>query len=52
MISTYQVFPQPDDYSPSGITIDGAHFGLGGQPPVATSHGWGNMGWLRFRWHW
>jgi hypothetical protein len=29
-----------------GITVDGVHNQLGGQPPVATSRGWGQKpGW-------
>jgi hypothetical protein len=32
--------------APAGIVIDGAVYPLDGQPPVAASHGWGDMGWL------
>lgn len=46
MITTYPVVVQPQDYSPSGVVIDGAVYVLAGQPPVATSKGWGNMSWL------
>jgi hypothetical protein len=51
MITTYPVDPQPDDYAPSGVMIDGVVYQLGGQPPLAVSHGWGNLSWLfsRFR---
>lgn len=37
------------DYAPDGIWVDGIHFGLDGQPPVAKSHGWGDLSWLRGR---
>jgi hypothetical protein len=33
--------------TPSGIIIDGAVYQLAGQPPVARSHGWGNLSFLR-----
>jgi hypothetical protein len=36
--------------TPSGYVIDGAVYGLEGQPPPATSKGWGNLSWLR-RWY-
>ena len=29
----------------SGIKIDGVEYPLDGQPPVAVSHGWGNLSW-------
>jgi hypothetical protein len=48
MIASYPVVPQPEDYAPSGVLIDGAVYPLAGQPPVATSKGWGNMSWLFF----
>jgi hypothetical protein len=35
--------------TPSGVVIGGAAYQLPGQPPVARSHGWGNMSWLAFR---
>ncbi len=35
------------DSSPGGVVIDNAVYPLAGEPPVATSHGWGNMSWLR-----
>jgi hypothetical protein len=31
---------------PSGVLIDGAIYALQGQPPVAVSHGWGNLSFL------
>jgi hypothetical protein len=31
--------------SPSGIVIQGVYYSLGGQPPTAVSHGWGNTSW-------
>ena len=34
------------DGLPYGIVIDGAHYALEGQPPTATSKGWGDVGWL------
>lgn len=34
------------DHSPSGISIQGVHYGLAGQPPIATTKGWGNLGFL------
>jgi hypothetical protein len=46
MIRSYPVVPTPEDYTPSGVIIDGAVYQLAGQPPVATSKGWGNMSWL------
>lgn len=49
MIAEYPICPQPEDYLPSGTVIDGAVYQLGGQPPVATSKGWGNMSWLFWR---
>ena len=50
--------PQPaaevrtPDYGPTrpqtwGTTVDGEKFQLDGQPPPATSGGWGDMSWLR-----
>lgn len=46
MISTYQVNPSPDDCAVSGVVIDGAVYGLQGQPPVAVSGGWGNLSFM------
>jgi hypothetical protein len=34
---------------PSGIVIDGAVYPLEGQPPIAVSHGWGDLTWLRWK---
>jgi hypothetical protein len=42
----------PEDCTPSGIIIDGAWYALGGQPPIAVSHGWGLIGWARQWWRW
>jgi hypothetical protein len=33
---------------PSGVVIDGAVYPVAGEPPVATSKGWGDMSW----WYW
>jgi hypothetical protein len=46
MITSFPVVPQSDDYGPSGVVIDGAVYALGGQPPLATSQGWGDMSWV------
>jgi hypothetical protein len=35
--------------SPSGVVLDSAAYQLDGQPPGATSDGWGDMGWLLWR---
>jgi hypothetical protein len=32
-------------HSPFGITVDGVQTPLEGEPPVAKSHGWGNLSW-------
>jgi hypothetical protein len=40
MDSWVPVVPEPDDYAVSGIDIDGARYGLEGQPDIAVSHGW------------
>jgi hypothetical protein len=32
--------------TPSGVIVGGATFQLEGQPPVATTHGWGNLSFL------
>lgn len=40
------VAPDPADYAVSGIDIDGVNYPLGGQPPVAVSHGWGDLSFL------
>jgi hypothetical protein len=45
----YALSPDPDDYTPSGVLIDGAIYSLAGQPPAAKSRGWGYMGWLFWR---
>jgi hypothetical protein len=45
-IAEYPVTPEPDDYAPSGIQIDGSVYSLAGQPVIAKSHGWGNMAWF------
>jgi len=51
MISTQHIGLAPsDDYAPSGVIIDGVNYRLGGQPPIATSKGWGSMSWLLFPW--
>ena len=31
---------------PSGVLIDGGVYPLAGQPPLATSNGWGNLSWM------
>ena len=46
MINEYPVVPEVDDYMPSGALIDGAIYSLAGQPPMAKSHGWGNLAWM------
>jgi hypothetical protein len=33
----------------AGVVIDNAVYPLAGEPPIATSRGWGDMSWLR---HW
>ena len=38
--------PENAEHIPSGIVVDGAVYPLEGQPPVATTHGWGNLSWL------
>ena len=38
--------PERNGRTGSGIVVDGAVYQLEGQPPVAQSHGWGNMTWL------
>jgi hypothetical protein len=35
--------------SGSGIVVDGVAYQLAGQPPIATSHGWGDLSW--WMWH-
>jgi hypothetical protein len=40
---------EPYDGERDGITTDGVHHGLDGQPPVAKSRGWGDLSWLRRR---
>lgn len=30
----------------SGVVIDGAVYQLDGQPPLAVSHGWGNLSFM------
>jgi hypothetical protein len=35
---------------PLGVVIDGVVYPLEGQPPVAVSHGWGDLSWLVRRW--
>jgi hypothetical protein len=35
--------------TPSGVVIDGNVSQLAGQPPVAQSHGWGDLSFLRHR---
>jgi hypothetical protein len=42
----YPLVPNPDDYLPAGVAIDGAVYSLAGQSPAARSKGWGYMGWL------
>jgi hypothetical protein len=32
--------------TPTGIVVDGVVYPLAGQPPVAVSHGWGNLAFL------
>jgi hypothetical protein len=34
---------------PAGVVIDDTVYPLAGEPPVAQSHGWGDLSWLR-RW--
>jgi hypothetical protein len=43
------ICPENGDHIPSGIVVDGAVYPLEGQPPVARSHGWGDLSWLRWR---
>lgn len=46
MDGTYSACGGTDDPRlPYGIMIDGAIYPLGGQPPLAVSHGWGDMSW-------
>lgn len=33
-------------HSGQAFTVDGYPAPLEGEPPIATSHGWGNLGWL------
>jgi hypothetical protein len=33
-------------HSGQAFTVDGYPAPLQGEPPIATSHGWGNLGWL------
>lgn len=43
-------FIGPDRSGTSGgLVIDGAVYALEGEPPVAASHGWGDLAWLRWR---
>jgi hypothetical protein len=35
--------------TPAGVVIDGAVYALEGEPPAATSKGWGDLGWLMWR---
>lgn len=45
------LWPEGVQYLPSGIEIDGAVYPLAGQPPVAQTHGWGDMAWaIRDKW--
>jgi hypothetical protein len=32
--------------SVAGVVIDGAVYPLAGEPPVAVTHGWGDLRWL------
>src|SRR5712691_8665211 len=42
--------PERNGRSSSGIVVDGVAYQLAGQPPLAQSHGWGDLGWaLRAR---
>lgn len=38
--------PRPS--STGGVVLDGAVYPLAGEPPVASSRGWGDMSWLRW----
>jgi hypothetical protein len=40
---------RPGVTSQGGVVIDGVVYPLEGEPPVAVSKGWGDMGWTRFR---
>jgi hypothetical protein len=40
------MWPEHNGKLASGIVVDGVGYQLAGQPPVAQSHGWGDMGWL------
>lgn len=33
-------------HSGQAFTVDGYAVPLEGEPPIATSHGWGNLGWM------
>jgi hypothetical protein len=41
----------PDLVPPLGVVIDGVVYALDGQPPMAVSHGWGDLSWLAWRWY-
>lgn len=41
---TYRGGPSPK--SAAGVVIDGDVYPLAGEPPVAVSHGWGDLTWL------
>lgn len=45
-----QEFPAvPRESCAAGVIVDGVVTPLGGEPPVATSQGWGNLAWLLWR---
>lgn len=48
-IATFSGPVNPEPSVTSGVVIDGAVYQLEGQPPIAVSHGWGNLSFLRWR---
>jgi len=47
--SWMSVVPDPDEHKTYGVDLDGAHYALEGQPPVAVSKGWGNLSFMFWR---
>jgi len=42
----YSVCPEPQLFAANGVTIDGVQYKLAGQPPIATTKGWGNLAFM------
>ena len=48
-LATFSTPVNPEPSVPSGVVIDGAVYPLEGQPPIAVSHGWGDLSFLFWR---